>query len=473
MHPNLPEDNNGIDRVPRLFIVVKRYEIDDEGHNFVVGTDLLEKIPGEIKVRLNTVDERAIDKPKENRAKIGQQYGNGITSRDTLADKAKSKASVLVFDELVAINDNKSYRAHWLTTLSSVDKPAHIMISPIAHIELKQETEKSTAKAFIESIQNNIKLNNLPSINDLDKAFISALNPSNKNNCPQRPFAILNLRYNNAPIFALLPRIYPSMRSKTIVDPVTFYEKKVTIPASGEETMKDILSGRRKGNNGREIFALDLLRASYAALANKGICKIFSEGENKKYVERVYKGIQNGKIEISLGSGLSINFGPASAKKYLADSEKKYLSLYNLKREVGDSEDNKFVRNVNGYASIVLALHQFNDGTYYVVNAISEDPYPKTKALNEIDLVQCNNTKLIDSFEEPKILDNSLKNNFAMAKESLNSNCLSNPKAEFEDSHYKDNYSHENKEINSMAVDENYPPLPNDYAINDDSQYFL
>jgi hypothetical protein len=421
MRPNLPEDNKGIKKINRLFLGVKQYELNNDGHSYVIGKDLLNENSGLLRIRLTNVEERSIDKPKENIAKIGQQYGSGNFGRDTLENKAKSKATILVFDDLVALNNEGSYRAHWLTTLSSIDKPAHIMISQVAHIELKQETERDSARAFVESIKSNINLNNIKSKAELDNAFVSALNPKNEYDCPQRPFAVLNLRYNNEPIFALLPRLYPTMLSKDIIDPETRKKKRISVPASGAETMKDILSGRRRGENGREIFALDLFRVTYAALTNKNISKIFSEGTNKEYVERIYNGIKNRKIEVNLASGLSINIGPASAKKYLSDAEKKHLSAFNLIREVGDSADQKFTRNVNGYAPVVLSMLKFDDGAYYVVNAISKDPYPKTTPLNETDLVQSNASKLYTKFSVPEIIDCSAKQKFEFAQKPINS----------------------------------------------------
>lgn len=420
MRPNLPEDNIGVEKIGRLFLRVQTYELNNDGHCYAIGQDLLNPSDNLIKIRLTTVEERSIDKPKEKLAKIGLQYGKGNFGRDTLENKAKTKATVLAFDDLIALDKEGSYRAHWSTTLSSIEKPTHILVSPVAHIELKEETDNEASRAFIESIQSNVNLNNIKSVQELNNIFISSLNPKTKDNDPQRPFAILNLRYNNEPIFALLPRIYPTMHSKDIVDPKTGKKKRISIPASGIETMRDILSGKRNGANGRETFALDLFRASYAALSNQGICRIFSEGENKKYVEQVFKGIKNNLIDVSLASGLSINFGPASAKKYLSESKKKYLSAFKLKREVGDDSEQKYTRNVNGYAPVVLSLMQFDDGAYFVVNAISKDPYPKTAPMNESDLIQSNATIFYKKFDEPTIIDHSINQKFEFTNKPLN-----------------------------------------------------
>ena len=120
-------------------------------------------------------------------------------------------------------------------------------------------------------------------------------------------------------------------------------------------------------------------------------------------MEKIFKGIKDGKIEAHLSSGISYNFGPASAQTYLEDADKKHLSVFNIEKKVGD-KDKSFERTVNGYAPVVVALQQFQDGSHYVVNAVSNIPYPKTKALNEIDLSTSNETKMLENFDTPDLL---------------------------------------------------------------------
>lgn len=405
MRTNLPNMEDEISKISRLFLQVTGYEIDDSGHNYAIGTDLLNQIPGTLKIRLTTTEERNIDKPKENKAKIQQQYKLGATGRDTIKDKAQSKATVLAFDDLICTSDDRThFRAHWPRTLSTVDKPAKIFVSPISHIELQQKTDRSRAKAFVETITSNTNLQSIKNRRSLDKIFINAFSPNDKDGNPQRPFAVMNLRFNNEPVFALLPRLYPTMTTKNIFDKDNG-EIKVAVPDSGEVTMKSILSGERIGSNVRETFALDIFRATYAALTKQDNVKIFSEGKNNEYVKAIFNGVKSGKIEANLSTGISYNFGPASAKTYLADAEKKYLSVFNINKEVGDDVDQKHHRSVNGYAPVVLALQQFDDGSHYVVNALSNEPYPKTTPLNETDLVQSNAHFVIKKINAPKIID--------------------------------------------------------------------
>lgn len=384
---------------------VDRYELNDsDGQHYAVGRDLLGNIPGELKIRLTTAEERSIDRPKENKLKIEQQYSGASTSRDSIQDKAASKATVLAFDEVLATDDSgQNFRAHWPRTMSTVDKPATLLVSPVAYIELQQKTDTSRTKVFVEVIKSNVNLSSEKKTRrTIDKTFVSAFSPIGEDKNPQRPFAAMNLRYNGDPVFALLLHIYPNMTSKTVTDS-DGKECKQSVPVSGEETMKAILSGERKGANAREVFALDVFRATYAALTNEKNVKIFSEGSNCEYVETVFKGIKSGMIEVNLASGASYNFGPASAQSYLADADKKYLFVFNLERSAGDLSEH--VRTVNGYASVVLSMQQFDDGSHFVVQALSNEQYPKTSALNETDLVQANATQMLNKFSAPEVVD--------------------------------------------------------------------
>lgn len=407
MRANLPESSPDLSRIKRLFLNVKEYQISDDGNHFVLGEDLLGNYSGLLKIRLTTIDERFQDKPKQKLSKIQQQYSNSTFGRDSLLDKAKSKANIIAFDELEPLNEPNTYRAHWLRTLSTVDKPSNLSFASVAHIELKQKTEFRRSRAFVEHILKNINLRGIKSRQELDRVFIQAFSPTNHQNNPQRPFAVMNLRYQNEPVFALLPRVYPSLVEKKILDSNTNQYKIVNVPASGQQTMQEILSGKRQGRNARELFALDIFRITYAALINKENCAVFSEGENKRLVEKVFNGIKNGKIEVNLALGLSTNFGPAAAQSYLDDSEKKYLSLYNLKREVGDNvSQNKYTRLVNGYGPTVLVSQKFEDGSDFLIHALSVDPYPKTLPLNEIKLLNEVEAKILEpKYTNPLIID--------------------------------------------------------------------
>lgn len=409
MRVNLPEfEENNSDKIKRIFINVKEYQLSDDGNHFVIGTDLLGIHSGIFKIRLTTSEERAIDRPKQKLAKIKQQYSDKTIGRDTILDKAKDKATVIAFDDLISLNDNNTYRAHWLSTLSTVYKPCHFISSTIAHIELKQKTEYNRSRAFVEHIENFKNLKSIKSREEFDRVFIQAFSPDSSSGKPQRPFALLDLRYNDEPVLALLPRLYPSQIVKNIQDSNNNESKEVNVPAPGIKTMHEILSGKRKGKNARETFALDVFRATYAALTSRENCAIYSDGQNRDLIEKIFKGLKNNKIDVNLISGISVNFGPASAQTYLDDAEKKYLSLYNLKREVGDN--NKFIRNVNGYAPILMAMREFEDGSNYLTHAMSIDPYPKTLALNEVDLAQAKSQIHKLEFENPEIFDVNARN---------------------------------------------------------------
>jgi hypothetical protein len=404
MRINLPDNNEQKqDKIARLFLQVSKFEADKSGNEYAVGTDITGQIPGELKIRLTTVEERMTDRPKENKQKVSAQYSQSKTGRDSIKDKSNAKATVLAFDDLIATDKTgKKFRAHWAKTLSSADKPSKILLAPVAHIELQQQTNETRSKAYIETIVKDVNLSELKSKRSLDKAFVDAFSTKDISGNPQRPFAVMNLRHNDQPVLILLPRLYPETSAKKIKDEQG-NTKTIQSPLSATTSVKNILSGQRQGQNTRETFALDVFRATYAALSKLDNVKIFSEGKNREYVEKIFKGIKDGKIEARLSSGISYNFGPASAQTYLEDADKKHLSVFNIEKKVGD-KDKSFERTVNGYAPVVVALQQFQDGSHYVVNAVSNIPYPKTKALNEIDLSTSNETKMLENFDTPDLL---------------------------------------------------------------------
>lgn len=103
MRINLPDNNEQKqDKIARLFLQVSKFEADKSGNEYAVGTDLTGQIPGELKIRLTTVEERMTDRPKENKQKVSAQYSQSKTGRDSIKDKSNAKATVLAFDDLIA-----------------------------------------------------------------------------------------------------------------------------------------------------------------------------------------------------------------------------------------------------------------------------------------------------------------------------------------------------------------------------------
>lgn len=103
MRINLPDNNEQKqDKIARLFLQVSKFEADKSGNEYAVGTDITGQIPGELKIRLTTVEERMTDRPKENKQKVSAQYSQSKTGRDSIKDKSNAKATVLAFDDLIA-----------------------------------------------------------------------------------------------------------------------------------------------------------------------------------------------------------------------------------------------------------------------------------------------------------------------------------------------------------------------------------
>jgi hypothetical protein len=94
MRINLPDNNEQKqDKIARLFLQVSKFEADKSGNEYAVGTDLTGQIPGELKIRLTTVEERMTDRPKEKKKKFFLLHSHILNYSNKLTKHAQRHTS--------------------------------------------------------------------------------------------------------------------------------------------------------------------------------------------------------------------------------------------------------------------------------------------------------------------------------------------------------------------------------------------
>ena len=363
----------------RIMVQVTNYDLA-KTTGFVSGVNLA--TGAEIKVRLNSIEERLSDRPGQKRTAVENSYSTGSFKRESMVQKFQKKASVLQLDDCVALNDGKNteYRAHWPKTIATETQNVTVLHSNAVHLKLfKNNSDAGKDLAFVEVVKPSVKL----TAEICQEVLMNAFANVDENENPHRPVVLLDMRHNGTPIFDNVPRLYPSTVADSVYDDSIGGMKEIRVTADAKVSVDDLLSGNRKPADGREATHLDYFRAAIAAVLNEPMPELTSPSATvTDRAQQLYNLIEEGKVEVNIGSASIYNFGPQSAKTYLADADKKHLTAYSVSRK----GPNDSTVNVSGYTEAYVSLGQFEDGTFYARDVVSVEPYPKAKPLNEFNL---------------------------------------------------------------------------------------
>jgi hypothetical protein len=368
-------------RSERVFMAVDHYETPSDGFHFAVGSRL--DTGGEtVRVRLNTVQERAADRPKDNAEKIKSQYVTGENHRDTLAEKDKAGVPYLSFDDAREIGSQDGvteFRAHWPKTIST-DPKAEILIG-MGHIRLRDAVEGPEARkaqAYVELLRGSA----MASRENIDEVLTRSLSIQDEQGRARDPLVIMRVMYEGVQRDA--PRIYPKTEKVPLFDQGTGETKEYFRNLDAPATIGYVMSGEA-GRNDFETLQLDKTRAIVAGLKDLELPLLAStDPDTRDAIANLYHGVKLGKLQIEIIAADKIDFGADSRKTYLADKQKDrgHLAAYDIRLEGNDRE----IRQYAGYTDTVVAMLRHTDGEPYAVFASPAEMYPTTTKLVDLPL---------------------------------------------------------------------------------------
>lgn len=363
----------------RLFLVVHDYETPADGFHYAVGHRAGQ--PDEvIKVRMNTVQERSVDRPKENVEKIKEQYLTGKNTRDSIADKAKAGIKLLSFDDARCLGRGESgiteYRAHWAKTMST--SPSAEVMAGMAHVRLKEATEyngqRKPAQAYVEMMRSSLMADS----DNIDQALFNALTTKDDQGRARDPLLILRVVYEGEVISS--PRLYPAREPSKFFDQNSGEFREVLKSVDADKTVSNLMSGNPSKSD-IENLQLDTIRAVVSGI--KGLDEPvfnFNKENVVNDLRNIYYGIKEGAIQVEVIAAEKIDFGSDSSKTYLNDKSRPHLQVYSLKEQISDSQ----IRETAMYTDTVIAIHRHNDGEPYAVFASPEKMYPEVTKLVDL-----------------------------------------------------------------------------------------
>lgn len=368
-------------RAERVFLVVDDYETPAEGFHYVVGHKA-DKPDEKIKVRLNTVQERSADRPKDNVDKIKAQYVTGENTRDSISDKAKAGIKLLSFDDARRLGKDENgvteYRAHWPKTMST--NPEAEVMSGFAHVKLKEAGEyngrRSPAQAYVELMKSSVVADK----DGIDKALSDALAIKDDQGCARDPLVIMRVMHEGKVVVS--PRVYPSTELTKVFDQNLGEHKEVPRKVDADKTIDDLMTA----NPGKSDMAnrqLDTARAVIAGIKGLDEPKFNSPDEGVvESIRNLYYGAKAGALQVEVIAAEKIDFGADSRKTYLNDKDRPQLAAYTIKEAVDETR----VRETPGYTKTVVAVHRHPDGEPYAVFASPVQMYPKVQKLADLPM---------------------------------------------------------------------------------------
>lgn len=366
-------------RSERVFMTVESYQTPTDGFHYAVGRRA-DKPDEQIRVRLNTVNERAADRPNENVEKIKALYVTGENTRDSIAEKAKANVPFLSFDDarkISTVDGVTEYRAHWPKTMSTA--PQAEVVAGMAHIRLRDASEyegkRTAAQAYVEMF----KGSSVASADNIDTVLADALAIKDEQGRARDPLVILRVMHDGKQVAA--PRIYPETTKTKIFDQGLGDFKEVPVKLDAAATIAKVMEGG-PGRNDFETRQLDTARALIAGI--KGLDEpTFATTDDaiRGNIRNLFYGAQQGALQVEIVSAEKIDFGADSRKTYLADKNRPQLAAYEVREENGDN-----VKQTPGYTNTVVAMLRHPDGEPYAVFATPSAMYPKVSKLVDLPL---------------------------------------------------------------------------------------
>lgn len=386
----VPTQQSSRPKSERVIVEVSHYETPDNAPHFAVGKRL--NGDGEdVRVRLNTVDERVADRPSANPETIRSQYITGEFTRESIADKAKSEIKLIAFDDSRKIGTNDSgateYRAHWPTTMAA-DKSAEVVMG-LAHVRLEPAREEQgvskKAQAYVEMINDAKQLDK----DGAKDALTSALSIRDEDGRGRNPLVILRAQYENQVVSET--RIYPATEASTRFDQNEGKNVDINVKVDGDKTLAKLLDGE-KGRTSFDDMSKDTARALVAGITGGPEPKFNSD--NAEHVSRatnLYHGVKEGHVQVQMIEAERIDFGADSRMSYLNKAEGAQFKPYSVPL-AGTENNDRGPRFTAGFTETAVAVQRHDDGTPFAVYASPVEMYPKGKPLREISAEQINPT---------------------------------------------------------------------------------
>lgn len=357
----------------RLFVVVENFEIPNDGYHYAVGYKA--NSPAEkVKVRLNTVEERAKDFPKADVEKIKEQYFSGQKHRDSLADKAKDGIIHLSFDDARKIEGASGgvaeYRAHWPKTMST--RPESEVISGIGTILLREQGSNNKASALVNFIKDVTEINE----DNIDAVLAKGLSIKDDIGRAKNPYISFKAYYEDD--LVAMTNLYPATKNTPVFDQNTGAYKDVRTKVDAKETLDRLFGTEKTGDIALDGY-LDRAKALIAGIKGFEEPKYFSTDANLiETARQYYFGTKEGKLKVVAVENESIYFGSESRKTYLNDKARPHLNAYNA------ADENDDTKTFQGYTDTVIAVDRYPDGEPYAVFAAPASMNPKMLRFSQV-----------------------------------------------------------------------------------------
>lgn len=362
----------------RVFMQVESFQLSRPGtggEDWALGRSLLN--PAEkLAVRLSTADERLVDMPKANEARLRNSYEGGEFRRETLAEKAAGKIKLIAFDgarSLGEVDGVKQYRAHWPQTIAA--KPEAEVTHGLGTINLFQPREGGAgrATAYAEFLRSATIVDG----SNAREALESALANKDENGNARDGHAIMRVYHRG--IEYATARVFPAREEAVMQDPLYGDSKTVRVPMEGAQSVQALLEGKQAGLANVDV-QNDLARAVLAGLLDDEEPPVSHEMEAKK-AENFFYGAKSGELTVEIVAAERIQFGPDSAKTALKEIENPKYAGYLVRTEV----EGERTTTERGYGDTVVAFQRHPDGLPYAIYAAPVEHFPKVSPLARFD----------------------------------------------------------------------------------------
>lgn len=358
----------------RVFMKVESFQLSRTGGDeWAIGSSVTN--PGQkLMVRLSTAEERMVDLPKANEARLRQSYA-GENRRETLAEKSQSKIQLIAFDGArplgVTEDGVMKFRAHWPQTMAV--KPDAEVAAGLGSIVMYQPREGSghKAEAFVEFLRTATEVDG----SNVRQALEAALSPRDDHNNARDTHALIRVFHEGEEIASA--RVFPAREKATVTDPVYGDEREVMLAIDAASSFDSLRDAKVTGLKTMDVNN-DMARTIVAGLLG-------DEGPPKVNVlapeqaENFFHGVKGDHLEVEVVAVERMKFGMDTAKTYLKDSDNRKFADYVVKVEVeGEAPSTE-----RGYGNTVVAFQRYANGQPYAIYASPQENLPRASPLSD------------------------------------------------------------------------------------------